>query len=335
MSKKHAVLSASGSHRWMNCPGSVRLEQQIPQKPSSAAADWGTRAHDFSEAVLNGQMDLYEIPAEFHDVVEMYTKYVTAHVQPESVLWVEKSFDLGKIHDDMFGTCDAVVITGNTMHVIDLKSGIGKVEAQDNTQLMYYALGALLEVPNKSAIEQVAMHIVQPKLGAVDKWEVSVDHIYAWAQELKAAAVATEKHNAPVIPGEQCQWCRAKAICPAKWAIANEAAGLDFTEPTFNLEHALDLAEQLKPWVEAVQELAKDKLQAGQSVIGWQLKPGKKTRKWIDAKVAENRFKMVPDAWTAPALKSPTQVEKALGKDLLEGLIDYSEAAPSLARSDF
>ena len=335
MTKKHATLSASGSHRWMNCPGSVALEQQIQQKPSSAAADWGTRAHDLSEAVLNGQMDLYEIPAEFHAVVEMYTKYVTAHVLPESVLWVERSFNLDKIHPEMFGTCDAVVITGNTMHVIDLKSGIGKVEAEGNTQLLYYALGALLEIPNKSGVDRVAMHIVQPKLGAIDKWEVDVDYVYAWAQELKAAAEATEQPNAPTIDGEQCQWCRAKAICPTKWAKATEAASMEFAGPMFNLEAALELAEQLKPWVEAVQELAKDKLTAGESVIGWQLKPGKKTRKWVDTIVAENRFRFIPDAWTTAALKSPTQVEKILGKEVLEGLVNYSEAAPSLTRSDF
>lgn len=335
MTKKHAVLSASGSHRWMNCPGSIQLEQRIPQKPSSAAAEWGTRAHDLSEAVLNNELSLYEIPAEFRDVVTMYVDYVQKHVTPGSTLLVEKSFNLSKIHDDMFGTTDAVIVDNDTLHVIDLKSGIGRVDAKENTQLLYYALGALLELPNQENLTTVAMHIVQPKLGAVDKWEVDIDYIWEWARELKTAAVATEDPNAPVVPGEQCQWCRAKAICPAKWDMANKAAGMDFAEPSFSLEKALDLAEQLKPWVEAVQEMAKDKLTAGESVIGWQLKPGKKTRKWADEKAAEKHFSIVPEAWASPSLKSPTQVEKVLGKESLEGLVSYSEAAPGLTRSDF
>ena len=40
----HAVLSPSGSHRWLNCTPSARLEQEFDDRETEAARE-GTAAH--------------------------------------------------------------------------------------------------------------------------------------------------------------------------------------------------------------------------------------------------------------------------------------------------
>ena len=48
---EHAKLSASSSHRWLNCGPSVRLEESF-ENTTNDAAEQGTAAHALSEHKL-------------------------------------------------------------------------------------------------------------------------------------------------------------------------------------------------------------------------------------------------------------------------------------------
>ena len=54
---KHAVLSASGAHRWLHCNPSARLELEFADRETEAAAE-GTAAHALAEHKLKKALKL-------------------------------------------------------------------------------------------------------------------------------------------------------------------------------------------------------------------------------------------------------------------------------------
>ena len=54
--RAHAKLSASGAGRWASCPGSVQMEDGIPDSESVYAKE-GTLAHELSELKLKHYLD--------------------------------------------------------------------------------------------------------------------------------------------------------------------------------------------------------------------------------------------------------------------------------------
>ncbi len=368
----HATLSASGSSRWMVCPGSVREEAKHPKQESSAAAQWGTDCHELSERILRVHLGGNDGPdaeecalfiqqlveqygetdaAEIRETADQYVNYVlNIEADTGGLLLVEHQFDLSWLHPDMFGTNDAICISDDCLHVIDLKGGKGiLVEAERNTQLLYYALGAHHDFGFLYGYSKVRLHIVQPRKYNYDSWELSVSELEQWAGELKAAAVATEDPNAPLVPGDkQCTFCRAKVDCPQLIGMAQRIAAdefeaepeLDPADPQMPLDKLLQLAETIEPWVKAVKNRVKSALLSGEHVAGYKVVAGRSTRVWTDVNWAADRLKDVPGAFSVPELKSVAQVEKALKavghkptavKVLLEDLVGKQAGKPTIA----
>ncbi|HAS04575.1 MAG TPA: DUF2800 domain-containing protein, partial [Dehalococcoidia bacterium] len=155
---KHALLSASSSHRWLNCPPSARLCESFEDKGSNYAAE-GTDAHSLCEYKLKVALgirtkdptaDLTNYNAEIEDCANGYAAYVLELVETakqscaDPVVLIEQRLDFSKYVEGGFGTGDALVIADGTLHIVDYKHGQGVlVEATDNPQMRLYALGAL------------------------------------------------------------------------------------------------------------------------------------------------------------------------------------------------
>lgn len=250
----HAKLSASGSTRWMACPGSVRLEQDFPDT-SSAFADEGTAAHFLGEQVLlagdhaetyigrtivvwshaesesegtdwletieakNEPLDSshFEVTKEFADFVQVYVDFCRAH--PAEVTFVEKRVCFARWVDEGFGTCDFGAIAARDVYVTDLKFGQGvKVDAYENPQLQLYALGFLDAIEDIfDEVDTFHLSIVQPRLDHVSTWTVSKAELLAFGEEAKKHADLALQDNAPLVPGEkQCTFCKARRHCTAR-----------------------------------------------------------------------------------------------------------------------
>lgn len=182
MPSKHAKLSASSAFRWINCPGSVVLADQLPAPGSSAYADEGTLAHALAELKLrkflgdagNYDKELAQIQAseyycgEMDEATDFYAETVQEHLAAageDAELMIEQQFSLDNWVPEGFGTSDAVIIGGSTIEVIDLKYGKGvKVEAKNNPQLRLYGLGASALFGDLYDFETVRMTIIQPRL---------------------------------------------------------------------------------------------------------------------------------------------------------------------------
>lgn len=347
----HSKVGASSMYRWANCPGSVRLCATVPNV-SSKYAEEGTEAHDLAAYLLRGEMfggrmhtfKGKPVSDDMAGAVQVYVDHVRSLYNPSDTLLVEQGFHLKKIHSDLYGTADAVVWKpySRHLHVVDYKHGAGvPVEVKGNPQLKYYALGALLESGFNA--REVTVHIVQPRCphpdGPIRSETFAAFDLLEWAADLLAAVKRTEDPDAPLTPGDHCRFCPAAAICPALAERATAMARLEFSpavpyEPA-KLKLALDSREFMKAWVKALDEFAYAEAMAGRlpPEVGYKLVEKRATRKWRDEKAAADTMVLnglAPDLiYEEPAVRSPAQIEKLIGKKGFVALAEHVEKKSS------
>lgn len=385
---KHAILSPSSAHRWMACTGAPAMEHGLENKGSSYA-DEGTAAHTLGEMCLTsgknaidflGCRDNFTVTQEMAEYVQRYVDLVHQYAEGGELL-VEQAVGIGHLtgEDGAEGTADAVVLRDDEITLIDLKYGRGnEVSAEDNPQLKLYALGALEKYAMLGDFTTVRMVIIQPRIcHAPSEWSMSVADLLEWAGEVKARAtvvwVALEFKNnwmrnaadyktpgtTYLRPGEKtCQWCKAKATCPALAAFVQDTIGAEFTDlttadnieqdeiiaslvpPTEHLGAKLDSVGLIEDWCKAIRAKAEGELLAGRSVAGYKLVQGRKgARSWGDADAVEALFKSMrlkQEQMYDFKLISPTTAEKLLADspkrwNKVLPLIGQSEGKPSVA----
>lgn len=342
----HAKLSPSGSSRWMTCPGSVHLEATVKDYsgPSTYAAR-GTAIHEISERSLKNGTPLeffigrsiegHTITQEDADMAQTYVTFANDTVGTK---FFETRVSLEEAIPDCFGTVDMLAMREGHLIVSDLKTGQGRVDAEENTQLMLYALGAYFKYNCLYDFKKVTLVIVQPSLDHFDPWETTVERLMQFKDEvIEAYRRIKEEPTTFVVSNKGCQWCKAIAICPEHQKIAKAVAAKDFADMRkTDLQEALDLIPGLKKFIDAVEEMAKGMCLEGDTIPGWKVVDGRKTREWIDEDKVIARFKQVGREdlmYAEPKLRSPAQMEKAVkGTEIdIEDLITFKTGAPTLA----
>ncbi len=341
----HAKLSPSSSARWMTCPGSVHLEPDFKGGDSSVHAEKGTAMHTVSEDCLTkglepksfiGQVvNKHIVTPDMVDIVQVYVNYIQSL---NGQKFYEEKVTLAEVINDCWGTADAIVIEGSLMRVIDLKTGGGvRVEAEGNTQLLCYALGAYLKYSPAYDVDTMTLTIVQPPMGNIDSWTVSVEELLAFAEALKLSYAAIQNEpNKFVASDKACRWCHAKSQCPEMKRLATEAAMVDFKDMSMDtIEEWLPKLKMLSLFIEAVEAKAKDTLLGGGSIPGWKVVEGRKTRSWKDPEQTELWLKQqgYDQIYTKPVLLSVAQMEAALKAESLDldELIAIGYGQPTIA----
>jgi hypothetical protein len=328
--RQHARLSASRAERFMTCPGSVRLEALMPYEPSGEAAALGTALHELSERILRGeQIDDPDIAPDHIEMAQSYANYVNGISEKPRKKLIEVNLDAGlkSLHPSLGGTADAVVVEGNHLHIIDAKFGRVLVEAENNKQLMTYALGAMRQL-NAPADIICTMHIFQPRAGH-SKWTVNGIDLINHGHDLVNSARLALSPDAPTNPSpDACKYCKAKPICPSMRQKVQDNARKDFAPDTTITPEMIDLAKLAETWADAVLTAAKQQLTNGATISGWNLKPGRKTRFWKSEELAAAALREHPEAFT---LKSPAAIAD-LKIEVSEELIGVVQSAPSLAK---
>lgn len=356
--KAHAKLSASGSHRWINCPGSVKAEEGLPDTRSHFA-DEGTAAHELAEHVLINYPHLFAFQYEglkhpTHDALTVsYEMCAAVQAYVDYVLTVSKNCDLDQeVRLDFsdwvpegFGTSDALAFDGTTVHVIDFKYGKGvMVDAYQNTQAILYALGALKRFDFYDP-EYFHVHIVQPRIDHISEWRITRDELLALGEWIKNAANEALKPDAPRIPGEkQCQFCKAKATCPALAKHTENVLMSSFDDLTLQnpdkltneqLRKAMDAKKLIVSWLDAVEDHISLIINESGTFPGYKLVEGRSLRQWSNDAEAEKRLVSLlgNDAFERKVL-SVAKAEKALGKKRISDISDLIEkpkGKPTLA----
>lgn len=335
MPEAHALVTPSGAHRWLNCTPSARLEADFPDSSSEAAKE-GTIAHALAEKKLKswiktGRRTAFKAEdGTMTEATDGYRDYVIALFnqlkadQFNPSLKVEVRLDLSEWIPGGFGTSDAVILSGDTLHIIDFKYGKNvRVDAPDNPQMRIYALGALDLYGEIYEFDHVQTHIYQPRVegGHISTEKITVEELAAWGESIKPLAKAAFDGAGEQKPGSWCMFCRAKAVCRAR---AQEMFGvLEKQEPaeTLSLDEVaayLPKLDEAIKWAKSLQDWALQKALDGQTVPGYKVVEGRSVRKIEDpealAAAMKNDGYADDKIWKPKELQTLTALEKTVGK---------------------
>lgn len=326
MTKSHSPYGGSQVHRYAACPGSVALIAKAPPQKDSVYAEEGTFAHKLAEVCLLAGESSAEprigtaLKLDHVDSVKTVTKEMVAAVDvyleavwseyaedDQSEIEVEQRFELQieAAEGEAFGTNDALVYQPNRhkLTIFDYKHGAGViVSVENNHQLKFYAIGALQSHPEWQ-VREVELVVVQPRTNLGDpikRWSMPMVDIIEYPYELNEAIKATKEENAPLIPGDHCQFCPASTICHAREqqflaAVSTEYEGVSLPElaeqtdvlsefAKLDFEHMAKIIvayEALGTWVNDLRVAMDEHLLAGGSVPGWKVVEKIARRKWV------------------------------------------------------
>ena len=350
----HALLSASSSHRWLHCPPSARLCEGYDDKGSNFAAE-GTDAHALCEYKLRTALgmeakdpteDLSWYDAEMEESANEYASFVMEMVEeakrtcPDPVVLIEQKLDYSRYVAEGFGTGDCVIIADGTLHIVDFKYGRGiLVEAEDNPQMMLYALGALELFDCLYDIDTVSMTIFQPRRGNVSTHTIPKADLYEWADTVLApTAELAWSGEGEYNCGEWCQFCRAKADCRERANANMELAKFEFRQPPLltdeEVEEILARIDGLIAWASDIRDYALQAAISGKHWSGYKLVEGRANRKYTNERAVVAAVKAAGYDPYEHKVLGVTAMTTLLGKkqfnDILGGLVIKPQGKPTL-----
>ena len=342
---QHALLGASSAERWINCTPSARLTEQLRDTGSVYAAE-GTLAHRLAEIILMAWLvagkdaaDIYKDEYEavinhelFYegmiDEVSVYTNYVieqfneSIQTTGDPLIFLEERLDFSNYVPEGFGTGDCIIIADGTLEIIDLKFGKGvEVSAEDNPQLMLYALGAYEKYGFIYDIQNIKMTIAQVRLGNISSSIITAEALISWAEQVVSpAAQLAYAGEGEQVPGSWCKFCGLKAECKAR-AEKNLAFVKKYQDATITMElmaAILDQAGEITSWISDVTETALIKALDGEEIPGYKVVEGRSNRQISDdaalAEILEKETAKPEEIWKPKALQTITALEKLFGK---------------------
>ena len=363
MPTQHALLSASGAHRWLHCTGSPLLEKDFPDSTSVYAQE-GTLAHELCELKLmayTGEITKRKLTSmknklmkselwqpEMEGTSETYLDYIkdiTMSYTVKPVILTEKRVDFSRYVPDGFGTADCLILAGDTLHVVDYKHGKGVVvDADHNPQMMLYALGAMSELSLLYRFKFVHMTIVQPRVNNISEFTMTADELIEWGEKVvKPKAEAAMSGKGEFEAGDWCRFCRAKQQCKTRYE-SNDSLYTELSERhdprLITLEELGDYLKRGKDmaaWLEDMKEYALSESLAGADVPGWKAVEGRGSRAFTDTDEAvDTLIKNGIDESVLYERRVLTlaQMEKAVGKkafgELVGDLVIKNPGKPTL-----
>ena len=352
--EKHAKLSASSAHRWMNCNPSANLEREFADRSSEAAAE-GSAAHALCEHKLRKALKMRSTrPVSKYDSDEMemytdsYVEFVLEQIEvakqhcADPFVLIEQRLDFSCYVPDGFGTGDCLIVADKLLHIIDFKYGLGVlVDAEENPQMMLYALGALRLFDALYDIDTISMSIFQPRRENVSTWTISVAELEEWAEQtLRPKAELAFNGEGEFNPGPWCTFCKAAVKCRARAEEKLALARYEFAKPPLltdeEIEDILSRLDDLTKWANEIAAYAQDAaINHGKQWSGFKLVEGRSIRKYADetAVVTAATAAGYRDIFKK-SLIPITEMEKLMGKktfaEVLGGLVIKPQGKPTL-----
>lgn len=356
----HALLGASGAHRWLNCTPSARLEENYEDTTSDYAKE-GTLAHELCELKLERYLtpmttrsynaklkkikeeDLYG-NKEMEDATDNYLEHIKELMisfASKPFVAIEAKVKFTEYVPDGFGTVDCLIISNDTLYVRDFKYGAGvPVNAELNPQMMLYALGAYLENSLFYDIKKVNMGIIQPRINNNSIFEMDVETLLEWAENVvKPSAETAYKGEGEFNPSsETCKFCRAKAQCRAR-GEANlslefeKIKGDEFGNIFSNAEMGsiLKRAQDLVKWAKDIEEYCLSACLRGEEIQGWKAVEGRGIRAFTDTDLAIDTLianGVAEEILFERKQLTLAQIEKTVGKEIFEIVKDFVVKPP-------
>lgn len=366
MPDTHALLSASAAKRWLNCPPSARLTENMPDTASEYAAE-GTLAHALGELKVRKKFEimkksvydktLKELKAdplyspEMDGYTDSYLDYVAAIMhsfKSKPYIAIEKRLDYSHIAPGGFGTGDCLIMCGGELHIIDFKYGKGvPVSAEDNPQLKLYALGAVREYELLYDIQNITLHIVQPRTDEGNSsWTITRAALDEWGESIKPVAQLAYDGKGDFKCGDHCRFCKAKSTCRARADFMLSEAGFSSLPPELlsddELGKVLERARLFANWLSDVENYALNAILSGKTITGFRAVEGTSRRKITDIDGAFEVLKANGYDEAVLYERTPlgiTDLEKLIGgkkklTELIGGFIEKPQGKPTLVPAD-
>ena len=365
----HALLSASSSKRWLNCPPSARLCAEVEDTTSEYAKE-GTDAHTLCEYKVKKMLgidmqdptnSLSYYNEEMERCAEEYASYILEIIEEakqyckDPLVLIEQRLDFSRYVPDGFGTGDCLIIADKTLHIIDFKYGKGvEVDSEDNPQMMCYAVGALELFDNLYDIENVCMVIYQPRIENISVSSMNITELYNWAENtLKPIAELAYEGKGEFKAGDHCQFCKIKATCRKRAEYNMELAKYDFEEPAEltdeEVSEILIKSGDLVSWVSDVKEYALNQAIQGKNYPNLKLVEGRSNRKYLNEEEAAKAViaagydpyeKKLLGITSMTSLLGKTKFNEVLGKLIYKPqgkptLVLESDKRPAMQINDF
>lgn len=352
--RAHALLSASSAHRWLACPPSALIAEKYPQQDTDFTRE-GTLAHEVAEITARENIHpetgrdgfAPEVTQEMLDCAAAYRDYIQEQTKSnDAIVLLEQRVDFSPWVPDGFGTCDCIILQGDTMDVIDYKYGQGvPVDAKDNPQLRLYALGALNDYGIAFDVKKVKMHIFQPRLNNVTQDSLTAKQLLKWADKtVKPIADKAAAGTGELKAGDHCKFCphagKCRTLTDTCWDFA-EAHGLgkdDYTMDAVEVGDVLAMAPIIDLWLKRVRDQALSTMLDGGSIPGYKVVEGRGSRTWGDELQVADTLKAAGyslEDITETSLLSVAKMEKAIGKkraeEIVGELIVRKPGAPTVA----
>lgn len=368
---KHALLSASSCHRWLQCPPSALRCANAPDQ-SSEYARQGTAAHELCQYKVEHALgrnardpteELDYFDEEMDRCSDQYCSFVMEQIEEakkhcsDPAVFVEQRLDFSRWVPEGFGTGDCVIVADDLLQIIDYKHGLGiVVNAEMNPQMMCYALGAVEMFDGIYDIETIRMTIFQPRRDNISTFEISKADLLKWADEVLApAAKLAYKGEGEYKAGDHCQFCAVKATCRKRAEYNLDLAKYDFQMPPDLSDEEIDMvllkADELVFWANDIKEYALQQALSGTEYPDFKVVAGRSVTKYTDENaVAETVKKLGYEPYEQKllgitAMKSllgRKQFDEALGSLTYKPpgkptLVPKSDKRPALetARTDF
>ncbi len=341
---EHAKLSASSAEKWLNCPGSVALEKLFPQQDTEFTKE-GNIAHKLAEIkikrafsqISNEKYYQQRNDMEINDDMEKYTdeyvdfvteKYRKALVYSSPFLELEKKLDFSKWVKDGFGTADVVIVYNGHIEMIDLKYGQGvKVNAENNYQLMLYALGALEEYDYLYDIKSVTMTIFQPRKDNISTFQMSSKELYQWGESIKPISETAYHETGKCTSGDHCSkgFCRAIPVCRV---LSKDLEGIEESLKNPNCLTNAEIAEILQKVdllakrAKSIKEYALKQALKGEIFPGYKVVEGRKSRSF-DLSEQQIQYLLLQHGYTddviyKKSIRTVADYEKVIGENFEE-----------------
>lgn len=290
------MLRPSSAAIWgseSGCQAYPKLTKQFPQQNTTLAAEEGSYSHEIAECLLSG-MEPKVGGGEVYECAKLYADYIKSYNFTD-MFHVEHEVHAPQIHENLIGTVDCWVYEKeiDTIFIFDYKYSMRPVDPFENLQCICYAAGILNYLENVNLATTIVITIVQPRAfhkdGPIRKWETTVQYIQQHISKLRDYAEIATSENPPTSTGKHCQYCSARAECPAlQKATYNAIDMLDNCVPLhmnqpaasnelINLHHAL---RSIQARITGVEEMIRSWLDLGVEVPNFELKEIKGREKW-------------------------------------------------------
>lgn len=368
--KPYVHTTASSAGAMMNCPsGHVvgAIKQQLLNDPKLA----GDTAHKLAELflrvkvgkenpeALRGEYERFQQYAlhfnrKLEDEAGMYTDYCQSvydrikGVDGDALYFVEERVDFDAWKPGEYGFVDFAVVGDNTLEIIDLKTGMQKVSANNNSQLMLYASSMMTRFHIARGITKIVLTIVQPSFPAsqrVNSVELTVDELIAYGERYNATI---RNKDVDIENVEHCEICNLGATCIHAATYYAKELGYAIERPveSYDLSEVGAMLELLKRAEEYIKEFRdywdNEAYQRRLDVPGYVMDDKRGRNEYVknsDAKIVEALAEAYPDHIDMLAPRKPISrgklealITEGCVRDVLgsKNLLSYNTFKPKL-----